>query len=83
MWHFQGVKIYYDPSYIYSGGQDSQPHRIYARFWRVQGCLSDNKQFDFGADLDRDPDPRILNKILPIARTGAIEFCSWISNFDL
>jgi len=30
MWHFQGVKTYSDPSYIFSGGQDPQPPGIYA-----------------------------------------------------
>ena len=25
MWHFQGVKTYSDPSYIFSGGHDQPP----------------------------------------------------------
>ena len=30
MWHFQGVKTYSDPSYIFSGGHDPLTPRIYA-----------------------------------------------------
>ena len=31
------------------------------------GCLTGNKPFHFGADLDHDPDPRILTEFLSLS----------------